>query len=90
LHGPLGLALASNGDLLTTNGDAINPPAPPELFSEIVEFTKRGKFVGELSVDPNGGAAFGLTVATSNGNNARFATVNDDDNTIHVLNLSSH
>jgi hypothetical protein len=39
------LALAPNGDLLTSNGDAINPdPAHP---SEIVEFTKTGQFIGE-------------------------------------------
>jgi hypothetical protein len=39
LHGPLALALAPNGHLLTSNGDAINPPVPPQLPSEIVEFT---------------------------------------------------
>ena len=47
LHGPLALALAPNGHLLTSNGDAINPPVPPELFSEIVEFTKEGKFISK-------------------------------------------
>ena len=43
LHGPLGLVLAPNGDLITANGDAVNPiPTPP---SELVEFTPAGKFV---------------------------------------------
>jgi hypothetical protein len=88
LHGPLALALAPNGHLLTSNGDAINPPVPPQLFSEIVEFTKEGKFIGQLSVDPANGAAFGIAVARQTGDSARFAAVNDDDNTIDGLNLN--
>jgi hypothetical protein len=91
LHGPLALALAPNGDLLTANGDAINTPVPPspELFSQIAEFTKQGKFVGSLSIDPVNGAAFGIAVDAPSGNNsAHFAAVNDDDNTVDVLNLS--
>ena len=44
LHGPLALALAPNGHLLTSNGDAINPPVSTQLPSEIVEFTKDGQF----------------------------------------------
>ena len=90
MHGPLGLALAPNGDLLFSNGDAINPPAAPELFSEISEYTKQGKFVTSFSVDPNVGAAFGLVVSPTNGNNGIFATVDDNDNTIHVLTLGKN
>ena len=88
LHGPLALALAPDGHLLTSNGDAINPPVAPQLPSEIVEFTKEGKFIGQLSVDPVAGAAFGIAVARPTGDSARFAAVNDDDNTIDVLNLN--
>jgi hypothetical protein len=87
LHGPLGLALAPNGDLLAANGDAINPPVPPELFSEIVEFTKAGKFVSSLSINPLGGAAFGIAVAAPVKNSARFAAVNDSINAVDLLNL---
>ena len=89
LHGPLALALTPNGDLLTANGDAINTPAPPELFSQIAEFTKAGKFVGSLSVDPVNGAAFGIAIAAPSGGGAHFAAVNDDDNTLDLLNLST-
>jgi hypothetical protein len=90
LRGPLGLALEPNGNLLTANGDAINPPpaTPPPLPSEIVEFTKEGKFIGQLSVDPVAGAAFGIAIARQSDDSARFAAVNDDDNTIDVLNLN--
>ena len=77
LRGPLGLVLAPNGDLLTTNGDAVNPdPAQP---SELIEFTPTGDFVGELSLDPAQGAAFGLAIKVK-GNVLTLATVNDDTN----------
>ena len=44
LHGPLGLVLAPNGDLITANGDAVN--TDPNQPSELVEFTPGGQFVG--------------------------------------------
>jgi hypothetical protein len=89
LHGPLALALTPNGHLLTSNGDAINPPVPPQLPSEIVEFTKDGQFIGQLSIDINPGAAFGIAIVPAGENTARFAAVNDDDNTIIVLTLNA-
>ena len=90
LHGPLALALAPNGHLLTSNGDAINPPVPPQLPSEIVEFTKESHFIGQLSIDSVAGAAFGIAVAPQIDDTARFAAVNDDDNTIIVLGLNAN
>jgi hypothetical protein len=89
LHGPLALALTPNGHLLTSNGDAINPPVPSQLPSEIVEFTKDGHFVGQLSIDSVAGAAFGIAIVPLSKNTARFAAVNDDDNTIIALTLNS-
>ena len=89
LHNPLALALAPNGHLLTSNGDAISPPVPPQLPSEIVEFTKDGHFIGQLSIDSVAGAAFGIAVACQTDDTTRFAAVNDDDNTIIVLNLNA-
>ena len=80
LHGALGLAIAPNGHLLVSNNDGINPDANQP--SEIVEFTTDGKFVKQLSVDPNPGGAFGL--AARNGHDrAIFAAV--DDNTSSLL-----
>ncbi|HEX4590230.1 MAG TPA: TIGR03118 family protein, partial [Gemmataceae bacterium] len=49
LHGPLGLVLAPNGDLIVSNGDAVNPD--PKQQNEIVEFTKQGAFVGQFQLD---------------------------------------
>jgi DNA-binding beta-propeller fold protein YncE len=85
LRGPLGLTLAPNGDLLTSNGDAINgDPATP---SEIVEFTPSGMFVGQLSVNSAQGAAFGLAVATTK-HRVTLAAVNDATNTLDLRSMS--
>jgi sugar lactone lactonase YvrE len=64
LNGPLGLVLAPNGDLITTNGDAFNPASsvPP---SELVEFTPEGRFVAEFSIDAVAGSAFGIALGRS-------------------------
>ena len=76
LHGPLGLALAPNGDLITANGDAINPPDPSHN-SEIVEFTPEGQFVSQFQIDPVAGSAFGLAVERRLGK-ILFAAVDDN------------
>jgi hypothetical protein len=80
LHGPLAMIMAPNGHLVVSNNDAINPD--PNQPSEIVEFTKDGQFVKEISVDPSFGGAFGMAVMTR-GDTARFAAV--DDNTSSLL-----
>jgi len=74
LHGPLGLAFAPNGNLIVANGDAIN--ADPNQPNELVEFTTRGRFVSQLSVNPTPGAAFGLAIQ-SHGRGTRLAAVDD-------------
>jgi hypothetical protein len=88
LNGPLGLALAANGDLLTTNGDAFNPNStvPPSV---LIEFTPHGHFVGQLSLDPVGGSAFGLATAFDDGI-LTVATVNDDSNSLDLRTLMQH
>ncbi|HTD15956.1 MAG TPA: hypothetical protein VK673_12305 [Chthoniobacterales bacterium] len=86
LHGPLGLVLAPNGDLISSQGDAVNPD--PNHQSEIVEFTKSGQFVTEFAVDSTIGAAFGIAVDVPRGGEADFAAVNDTLNTVIVYDLS--
>jgi DNA-binding beta-propeller fold protein YncE len=84
LRGPLGLVLLPNGNLITSNGDAVNPdPAHP---SELVEFTPTGKFVGETSIDPLQGSAFGIA-AEVQGDDFIFAAVNDDTNSLEVWSI---
>lgn len=61
LHGPLGLAFAPDGNLIVANGDAINPD--PNNTSTLVEFTRQGRFVGQFSLNPGPGGAFGLAVS---------------------------
>jgi hypothetical protein len=85
LRGPITLAFAPNGNLITSNGDAVNgDPAHP---SEIIEFTVSGQFVRQYNVDSSSGAAFG--VATVLGSNAtfNFAVVNDSNNSVAVYAL---
>jgi uncharacterized protein (TIGR03118 family) len=89
LHGPLGLVLAPNGDLIVANGDAVNPGG---TANDLVEFTRKGKFVADFQLDTgNPGAAFGLAISTDNGE-IRFAAVDDNTNTVKVWTFqrSSH
>ncbi len=75
LNGPLGLALASNGDLLVANGGDGN----------LVETTPGGKQVAVKLVDTTGagaGTLFGLAVAPGN---QGVYFVNDGNNTLDVL-----
>jgi hypothetical protein len=83
LHGPLALALAPNGHLITTNGDAVNPDATQP--SEIVEFTISGQFVAQRPIDSSGmqGGAFGIALA-GGGDRIVFAAVDDISNTLEV------
>ena len=87
LHGPLGLVLAPNGDLISSQGDAVNPD--PNQQSEIVEFTKSGQFVTEFAVDSTVGAAFGIAINVPRGGEADFAAVNDTLNTLIVFDLTA-
>ena len=87
LHGPLGMAMAPNGDLLTSNNDVIN--SDPTQPSEIVEFTVDGKFVKEISMDPAQGGSFGLAVETM-GKTAQFGAVDDATNLFLIWTLKLH
>ena len=89
LRGPIALAPAPNGHLLTSNSDAINPDAAHP--SEIVEFTKTGQFIGEYNIHQNQGGAFGIATSTSeegpghpNNDIDLLAVVNDNTNDVAV------
>jgi hypothetical protein len=83
LRGPLALMFAPNGDLLTANGDAVN--ADPTQPSEIVEFTKQGRFVAQFDVDAAQGGAFGIGVAKMSRDVDRLVYVDDVTNYVTVL-----
>ena len=85
LHGALALTLAPNGNLICSNNDVINANAGQP--SELVEFTRGGKFVAEHSVDPNLGGSFGLAFGTVNGKTT-FAAVDDNTATLEVWTLN--
>ena len=87
LHGPLALALVPNGDLITSNGDAID--ADPAQPSELVEFTPSGQFVAENPVDSTGkGHAFGIAISAPNGNTVEFAAVDDLTNSLDIWTIN--
>jgi hypothetical protein len=81
LRGPIGLALAPNGDLITTNDDAVN--GDPKNPSDAIEFTTSGQFDSQFSLDSVQGAAFGLAIENI-GQSSTIATVNDDTNTLDI------
>jgi len=81
LHGPLAMAEAPNGDLIVANSDVINSNSV--LPSEYVEFTKQGRFIAQLSIDPAQGGSFGLAV-TNNGHESFLAAVDDNTATLIV------
>src|SRR5208283_2066419 len=88
LRGPLALVFAPNGHLLTANGDAVN--GDPTHPSEIIEFTKAGKFIREFNVDAAQGGSFGIATVLSSGYGFNFAAVDDVPNVISVYALPTH
>jgi hypothetical protein len=84
LHGPIGLVLLPNGDLMTANSDAVNTDANQP--SELAEFTTAGRFVNQLSIDPLNAGPFGLAV-TQSGTQVHFAAVDDNQNIVTLWNL---
>jgi hypothetical protein len=88
LHGPLGLVLAPNGDLIVANGDAVDATSD---VNEIVEYTPAGQFVAEMPVDTTGtpGGAFGIALTSFNGRIV-FAAVDDNFNSVTEWSLPEH
>jgi uncharacterized protein (TIGR03118 family) len=83
LHGPLGLVIAPNGDLIVSNGDAVNADASHS--NEIVEYTAQGGFVGQFQLDAGtGGAAFGIDMSAGPDGQLKFYAVDDNTNTLDV------
>ena len=57
----------------------------PNHPSELVEFTKDGQFVKQISVDPAQGGSFGLAVS---GETAKLAAVDDNQNILLIWTLT--
>jgi hypothetical protein len=87
LRGPLALAFTPSGNLVTSNGDAVNPD--PTHPSEVIEFTPFGQFVRQYNVDPAPGGAFGVATVLSPLAPFNFATVDDNTNALAVYGLDN-
>ena len=72
LNDPLGLTIAPNGDIVTTNGDD----------GLVVETTPQGAPVAQFDTGFGGGSLFGLAVT---GDGSGLYLVDDGDNTLAVL-----
>jgi hypothetical protein len=79
LRGPLGLILATNGDLITANADPTTVTNTTAGTSEIVEFTRHGNFVRTFSIDSAAGSAFAIV---------QFSYVDDAEATLTILRLT--
>jgi hypothetical protein len=86
LIGPLALRLAPNGNLLTANGDA-TPNNDPLNPSQILEFTKNGRFVRLYDVDTTQGGAFGLDTVIESDGGFNYAFIDDVTNNLTVERL---
>jgi hypothetical protein len=86
LHGPLGLIIAPNGNLITANADPATFP-PGSDTSEIIEITRTGGLVRKFSIDPNAGSAFAIAVA-NRGIANQFAYVDDFVSNCTIWNLA--
>ncbi len=82
LHGPLDLTILPNGHLLIADSDGSN--ANPAQPSELVEYTAAGQFVGQMSIDPNNGGAFGVAVNNIGWGTFRMAAVDDNANSLNI------
>jgi hypothetical protein len=82
LHGPLDLAILPNGHFLVANSDGSN--VDPNQPSELVEYSATGQFLGQMSVDPNNGGAFGLAVNNMGWGTIRMGAVDDNANTLNI------
>jgi hypothetical protein len=84
LHGPLGLTVAPDGNLIAAQGNAINFDS--NRPSELVEFTTRGRFIGQFSINAGTGAAFGVATSSTR---RQFAAVNDNTDTVEIWTVTA-
>jgi sugar lactone lactonase YvrE len=87
LRGPLGLILATNGDLITANADPTTVTNTTAGTSEIVEFTRHGNFVRTFSIDSAAGSAFAIDEQIRK-DFIQFSWVDDAEATLTILRLT--
>lgn len=85
LHGPLDITILPNGHLVVANSDGSN--TDPNQPSELVEYTPQGQFLGQTSLDPNNGGAFGVSTYNVGWGTFRMAAVDDNANSLRLWTL---
>jgi hypothetical protein len=82
LHGPLGLTYLPNGHFVVAQSDGSN--VDPNQPSELVEYSAAGVFLGQMSIDPNNGGAFGVSAYNLGWGTFRMAAVDDNTNSVRI------
>ncbi len=88
LHGPLDVSILPDGHILIANSDGSN--VDPNQPSELVEYSATGQFLGQMSVDPNNGGAFGMAVNNMGWGTIRLAAVDDNANQLNIWTTVVH
>jgi DNA-binding beta-propeller fold protein YncE len=85
LHGPVGMAMSPDGNLIAAQGDAVDPN--PNQSSELVEFTRGGRLIGEYSISDHPGGAFGVAASPTG---LQLAAVDDTTNSLIIWDVAPH
>lgn len=83
LRGPIGLALGPQDTLIVSNGDGLNTDT--NFPSQVLLYTRQGRFLAARSINPSLGAAFGIGLRQV-GRNLTFAAVDDVLNVVDIFN----
>lgn len=78
LHGPLGLTLSPDGNLIAAESGTNNPG--PNSSTGLIEFTRKGQYVGGLPQEGEQNGVFGVAVSSSG---HQFATASDLNQTAY-------
>jgi hypothetical protein len=78
----MNLAILPDSHFLVADSDGSN--TDPNQPSELVEYSAAGQFLGEMSLDPNNGGAFGAAVNNLGWGTYRLAAVDDNSNSLKI------
>lgn len=87
-HGPIGMLLAPNGDVVVSHGDGLNPAASnPSELTEMYLGSGTWHYLAQYSIDSSLGAPFGIALDTSS-SPWRLAAVDTLTNKLYIYNVN--